>query len=64
MTRGFWMKTRRGVVAHVQGDPEMSAESADALEERIDAAFERLASHLHEHQDLPRSRDIGAVLDD
>jgi hypothetical protein len=44
------MKTRKGVVAHVQADPNMSEESAVALEELIDAAHERL-TEIRRHQE-------------
>ncbi len=36
--RGFWTTTPSGVTAHVQGDPDMSDESLEALQSLIDLA--------------------------
>jgi len=45
---GFWFQTPRGVVAHVTGDRNMSEESAKALSELIEAAYD----HFSEPRDL------------
>jgi hypothetical protein len=39
-TDGFYLQTPRGVVAHVTGDRNMSEESARALSDLIEAAYD------------------------
>jgi hypothetical protein len=45
---GFWMQTPRGVVAHVTGDRNMSDESAKALSELIEAAYDHMSDRFPE----------------